>query len=275
MIIDSHLHVWADDGSKFPFATPSIPNRKASVEYLMGRMTEAGVDRAVIVQPRLYSWDNRYLADCLRRFPGRFAAMGLVNPKSPDGPDRLEKLVKEHGFGGLRLELGWESNLNDFFGPDREPLWRRAEQLGVCFGILGSSKDHSCVGPMTERFPGVNIVLDHLGGVPLDPAEQPLLLAAVLRLASYPNVYVKVSNLQGKSNEEYLFRDTFDLVRRVYDAFGPQRLMWGTDFPGVEVKCGYGRAVDLVRKHVDFFTEDDKEWLFHKTALKLWKFGEE
>ncbi len=273
MIIDSHLHVLGDDVERFPFARGMEPAQKASVEFLNDTMAEAGVDKAVIVQPRNYVFDNSYLADCLKRFPGRFAAMGLVDPKSPDGADRLEELVRERGFSGLRLELGWETDLNDFYGADRMPLWQRAEELGACFGILGSNMDHSCLAPMVARFPGVNVVLDHLGGVPLDPELQPPLLDAVLRLARYPNVYVKVSNLQGKSREEYPYRDTYDLVRRIYDAYGPQRLMWGTDFPGVMRRCGYSRAVDLVRRHIGFLTEDDKEWLFNRTATQVWRFG--
>lgn len=272
MIIDTHLHVYADDESLFPYVAGNKPTKPASVEYLLPLMDEAGVDKAVIVQPRTYSWDNRYLAHCIERFPDRFTALGLVDPVSPDGLDKLEELVREHGFGGLRLELGWEDDLDDFHGKDRWPLWERAQELGVAFGILGSSQDHSCVEPMAAMFPGVNILLDHLGGLPLDPEQQEPLIEATMRLGKYPNVYIKVSNLQGKSDEEYPFRDTYDLVKRIYDAYGPERLMWGTDFPGVMVKCGYANAVELVRTHIPFFTDDDKEWLFHKTAEKLWRF---
>ena len=272
MIIDSHVHAWADDDSEYPYATEIKPSRRASVEYLVQLMDQAGVNRAVIVQPRLYSWDNRYLMDCLRRFPGRFAAMGLVDPRSSDGPDRLGRLVREHGFGGLRLELRWEDNLDDFAREDRWPLWKRAEELGTCFGILGTSKDHSCVEPMVARFPGVKVVLDNLGGLPIDPEDQAVLIDSIVSLAKYSNVFVKVSNLQGKSNSGYPFNNTYDLVRRMYDTFGPDRLMWGTDFPSVIINCGYANAVELVRRHIPFFTDDDKERLFHKTAEKVWKF---
>ena len=272
MIIDTHLHVYADDESLFPYVAGGKPARPASVEYLLPLMEEAGVEKAVIVQPRVYSWDNRYLAHCIERFPDRFTALGLVDPTSPDGPERLEELVAQQRFAGLRLELGWEDDLNDFHGKERWPLWERAQDLGVAFGILGSAKDHSCVEPMAAMFPGVNILLDHLGGLPLDPERQDSLIKATLRLARYPNVYVKLSNLQGKSSEPYPFRDTFDLAHRIYDAYGPERLMWGTDFPGVMIKCGYANAVELVRTHLPFLTESDKEWVLHKTAEKVFRF---
>jgi len=272
VIIDTHLHVYADDESLFPYVAGGKPARPASVEYLLPLMDEAGVDKAVIVQPRVYSWDNRYLAHCIERFPDRFTALGLVDPTSPDGPDRLEDLVTQQRFAGLRLELGWEDDLDDFHGKNRWLLWERAQDLGVAFGILGSAKDHSCVEPMAAMFPGVNILLDHLGGLPLDREQQDSLIKATLRLARYPNVYVKLSNLQGKSNEAYPFRDTFDLAHRIYDAYGPERLMWGTDFPGVMIKCGYANAVELVRSHLPFLSESDKEWILHKTAEKVFRF---
>ena len=103
MIIDTHLHVWSDDSERYPFAEGRTQVGGGSVELLNQTMDEVGVDKAVIVQPIYYLFDNRYVADCLRRFPGRFAAIGLVDPKAPDAADRLEKLVREDDFGGLRI----------------------------------------------------------------------------------------------------------------------------------------------------------------------------
>ena len=83
MIIDTHLHVWSDDSERYPFAEGRTQVGGGSVELLNQTMDEVGVDKAVIVQPIYYLFDNRYVADCLRRFPGRFAAIGLVDPQGP------------------------------------------------------------------------------------------------------------------------------------------------------------------------------------------------
>ena len=82
-------------------------------------------------------FDNRYVADCLRRFPGRFAAIGLVAPKAPDAPDRLEKLVREDGFGGLRIHSSRLDHPSEWAASDQDPLWRRSEELGTCFIVHG------------------------------------------------------------------------------------------------------------------------------------------
>ena len=93
MIIDTHLHVWSDDFSRYPLAEGRQAGEAAPAELLNETMAEAGVDKAVIVQPIYYLYDNRYVAECLRRFPGKFAAIGLVNRHAPDAPDQLERLV--------------------------------------------------------------------------------------------------------------------------------------------------------------------------------------
>ena len=273
MIIDSHLHVWSDDEGRYPFGGPGRPDQSATVELLNATMAGAGVQHAVIVQPIYYTFDNRYVSDCLRTFPGKFAGVGLVNPTAPDAPDRLEALVDEHGFCGIRLHLNRYGDPSGLAARDKDPLWRRAQDLGSCITFFGSPESHLAMEPILRRFPGVKVVIDHLGGVP--PTDNPLdpPLSGLLNLARHPNVFIKVSNVGSRSREPYPHRDAFPVVRRVLDAFGPPRMMWGTDFHHVLRTCGYSGALELVRKHMDFLTEEDRSWILWRTARKVWKFG--
>ena len=275
MIIDSHLHVWSDDEHRYPSGEVAQPARgeMASVELLGDHMSVAGVDKAVIVQPIHYLYDNRYVAECRVRCPGRFAGVALVDPKGPAAPFELECLVREQGFGGMRLHLSLQTAPSDLATSDQDQLWRRVEELDVCFIILGKAEDLPAIEPIVGRFPGVKVVLDHLGGPPVGEERPYPLLSHVLRMAKYPNVYVKVSNMNRISQVPYPHIDTHEMVRRIYDAFGPERLMWGTDFPHVLNAGGYVRALGLVRDELGFLNEDDKEWLFNKTVQKVWRFG--
>ena len=274
MIIDSHLHVWSDDESLYPYGEVSRPETgdRASVELLNEHMAEAGVEKAVIVQPIHYLYDNRYVADCLARFPGRFAAVCLLDPKEPAAPDQLEELVRGRGFGGMRLHLSRQEDPSALAASDQDPLWRRVEELNVCLIVLGRAAELPALEPIVYRFPGVKVVLDHLGGPPVGEETTHTLLGNVLRMARYPNVYVKVSNMNRMSKVPYPHRDTHEMVRRIYEAFGPERLMWGTDFPHVLDAGGYVRALELVRDELDFLTNEDKYWLFSGTVRKVWKF---
>ena len=273
MIIDTHLHVWSEDAERYPFAEGRTQVGGGSVELLNQTMDEVGVDKAVIVQPIYYLFDNRYVADCLRRFPGRFAAVGLVDPKAPDAVDRLEKLVREDGFGGLRIHSSRLDHPSEWAAPDQDPLWRRSEELGTCFIVHGPAANLPHLEPIIGRFPEVPVVLDHIGGAPTDEEAPFPLLSHVLDLARFPKVYVKFTPQAHKSALPFPHADTFPAFRRIYDAFGPQRLMWGTNFPGVMKGVGYGPALEMFRDHVDFLTDDDKAWLFHRTALQVWSFA--
>ena len=274
MIIDTHLHVWSDDFSHYPFAEGRKPGEVAPVELLNETMADVGVDKAVIVQPIHYLYDNRYVADCLRRFPGKFAAIGLVNPQAPDAPDQLERLVKRDGFGGLRIHLSKPDHPSEWADADQDPIWQRAEDLGVCFIVHGPSTHLPALEPIIARFQNVPVVLDHIGGAPTDEEPPYPLLSNVLQLAQYPKVYVKFTPQAHKSKLPYPHEDTFATFRRIYDAFGRERLMWGTNFPGVLRGTGYSLALELFRTHVDFLTDEDREWLFSKSALRVWQFGD-
>ena len=269
MIIDPHLHVWSDDEATYPFHTR--PRQPGSAELLLETMANAGVDKAVIVQPILYLFDNRYVSDCLKRYPGRFAAQALVDPTKPEAPDELEQLVKEEGFGGMRIHLSRYGDPAGLAAEDKDPLWARARDLDVCFNLFGRAEDHAPVEPIIARFPEVRVVVDHIAGIPAHEPEPKPLLTNLLNWAQYPNVHVKISNIGGRSQEPYPHCDTFDMIRRITDAYGPQRLMWGTDFPHVLTGTGYVESLDLIRNEM-FFSTEDLEWMLCKTILKLWTF---
>ncbi|MDA0712134.1 MAG: amidohydrolase family protein [bacterium] len=272
MIIDPHLHVWSDDPEKYPFG-PSKPSQPGSVELLFETMAAAGVDRAVIVQPIHYLFDNRYVADCIRRFPGKLAAQALVDPTAPDATDQLERLAVEQGFGGIRIHLSRYGDPATLAATGQNALWAKARDLNLCLNLFGKGEDHAAIEPILARFPEVKVVVDHIGGIPVGEPDPKPILRTLLGWAKYPNVYVKISNIHTRSAEPYPFRDTFDIIKQVYDAFGPKRLMWGSDFPHILKTTGYLESLDLIREEL-FFTPDDLEWILCKSILDVWSFAD-
>ena len=274
MIVDAHLHVWSDDFERYPFAEGVATKDGAPVELLNETMEEAGVDKAVIVQPAYYLYDNRYVAECLRRFPGKFAAIGLLDRHAKDAPDQLQRLAEEDGFAGLRIHLSRPDDPAEWAAPDQDPTWQRAEKLGATFIVYGPAPLLPAVEPIIARFPDVKVVLDHMGRAPTDEDPPYPVLSIVLNMAKHPNVYVKFTPQLPTSKLPYPHEDAFPTYERIYDAFGPERLMWGTDFPHVLKAPGYRPGLEMFRTHMDFLTEEDKEWLFSKTALSVWTFAE-
>ena len=99
-------------------------------------------------------------------------------------------------------------------------------------------------------------------------------LQLLLDMARYPRTYVKISHTWSISQEGYPWSDTHGLVKEVYQAFGPQRIMWGNDWPVCLGKAEYAQALTVVRDEMKFIAPEDLEWILGKSVLKLWNFPE-
>ena len=130
---------------------------------------------------------------------------------------------------------------------------------------------------MVRSFPKVRVIIDHLARVDLKAADPSVGFKNLVALARYPNVWAKVSELSVLSpSGRYPYADTFPWVQRIYEAFGPDRLLWGTGFPGATREQA-GRPslreeLNLIRKEIPFFTAEDREKILGRNAAKLWRF---
>lgn len=265
-LVDAHVHVWTRDPA-YPFAreTPAPPARSATVEELLEVMESNGVGRAVLVQPIQYRWDNRYLADALRRHPGRFAAVCRVDPEDPAAPDHLARWTEE-GFHGVRISPAADSAGDWFEGPLMDPLLEQAGALGVPLLLLTRPPRLSRLSELLDRHPGVDVCVDHMADADPGAEEE---VAALLALARHPRVRVKISHTWSLSREGYPWRDTWGLVRRVRDAFGSERLLWCSDWPVSAAHAEYGqtmRAVDAL----GLFTPSEMEAVMGGNAAEWW-----
>lgn len=282
-VIDTHMHVWSGDPDRFPFAHPYDPKYKApaiaaTVELLVKEMDEFGVSHCVLVQTICHGWDNRYLVHCLKAHPRRFRGHGLIDPTDPNVADKLEYWVRQHGLVGMRFSpIYYEGRDSWLNARSSFALWKKAEELKAIFNFFIATAQLPKLGDMVRTFPGVRVVIDHLARIDLKAADPLPEFKKLLALARYPNVWVKVSELSVLSpSGRYPFADTFPWVRRMYDAFGPDRLLWGTGFPGA-TRTEAGRPslaeeLGLVRKEIPFFSAGDREKILGINAAKLWGF---
>ena len=268
-LIDSHVHVWKVS-PKYPFATSSKnpPTEDATAQMLLGLMKAHGVQKSVIVQVSHYGWDHRYLAGVLRRHKGRFVGVARVNPEDPAAPDQLEALVKKRGFRGLRLNVQPDPAYDWVRGPLMPPLWQRCQDLRVPLGLQTKHSRLPDLGKLVEKFPELTVVVDHMADTPADDTKA---LDNLLGWQRYPNVFVKITHAWWVSKKPYPYEDALAMVKRIYDRFGPRRLLWGTDWPIVNRFCGYTKALELVRDEMPFLNDEDKAWIFEKTARHVWR----
>lgn len=268
-IVDSHVHVWKTD-PQFPWPSDlkTPPREDALPGALLQLMETHGVARTVIVHVIHYRWDCRYTAASVRANRDKFAGVCRVDPQGRQADADLSHWVSE-GLRGVRLSPA-DGVDGDWIRDRRQMdlICDRAVELQVPLCVLCGTSRLADVGHIIDHYQDrLDVCIDHMSDCPLDKPEE---LKKLLALARYKRVYVKLSHLWSLSRQEYPYRDTHDQVRRLYDAFGPQRLMWGTDWPGVEQYCGYGRALALYRDEIKFFNDDDRKWILGGTVSRLW-----
>lgn len=264
-IYDSHVHVW-EQNPRFPFAAGAKVPEDASPEALLHLMAESGIAKTVIIQVIHYRYDNSYLADVLRRYPGKFVGVCRVDPLDPKAPDRLSQWT-EQGFQGVRLSPAGDASGDWIHGPLMPPLWKRCEDLGVPMTLLAPITRMDNIRPLIEQYQKLTVVIDHMADCPVDQPEK---LNSLLALASYPRVYVKISHTWSLSKQSYPWLDAQELAKRLYQRFGAQRLMWGTDWPIAKERATYSQRLTVVRDEMKFFNNDDKRWVLSKTAAQVW-----
>ncbi|MFN7920075.1 MAG: amidohydrolase family protein [Bryobacteraceae bacterium] len=271
-VVNGAEHVWVRN-TRFPMAAATsvcpanMPDHEYSAEFLLSEMRTYRVDSVVISHVCYYGYDNSYPAWCVKTYPGKFAAIGLLvghrlhSPADPENPARLEKLIKEDGLIGLRLspiynrETVW---LND---PACYPLWKKAEQLGATFNIFLAPDQVKQVGDMAARFPGVNVVIDHIAMIDITAADEAG-FGPLLDLARHPNVYIRTSLHNPSKTKQMPYRDVWPFLRRLYDRYGAKRMLWANFF-----------EYAIMKEVIPFFTAEDKEWILGRTAHKLYGFG--
>jgi L-fuconolactonase len=267
-IIDPHVHVWKHD-PQFPFAAGAqVPARDATPETLLDLMKANGVSKTVIIQVIHYTYDNSYLADVLKRYPNTFQGVCRVDPRNPAAPDHLSTLT-EQGFRGVRLSPAGDASGDWFRGPLMPPLWKRCDELKVPMTVLAPISRMPDVGTLLEKLPDLTVVIDHMADCPVG---QPSELEKLIALKRYPNVFVKISHTWSISKQPYPWLDAQEHVKRLYQAFGPQRLMWATDWPIVENHSTYAKALSVVRDEMRFLKADDLHWILSRTIERVWPF---
>ena len=272
-IVNGAEHAWVLHDPRFPIrrelatCTGNLPNYEYSGEYLLSEMRTWGVDHVVISHVCYYGRENSYPAYCVKTWPGKFAAIGLLvgyrlhSPADPENPARLERLVRQDGLCGLRLSPYYDPKtvwLND---PVCYPLWRKAEELGAVFNIFLVPGQAGQVADMARRFPGVNVVIDHIAMIDIDAPDSEG-FDPLLAMAKLPNVYVRTSLHNPSKTRRTPYRDVWPFLRRLYDAYGPRRLVWANFF-----------ELLIMQDLIPFFTAGDKEWILGRTAYRLYGFG--
>ena len=277
LIIDTHLEVWTAD-PRFPFHHPERPDLKtvpvqAPIENEVAEMDEFSLQYAVLINPRYFGWDNSYISHSLHRYPSRFVAHGLLDPLGTDPAGTLRYWIKQHGFQGMRLSPLYAPKSTWLNAKEQYPLWREAERLGAVFNFYILPGQMPMLEDMAERFPGVKIVIDHLGKPDLRAADPWTDFRKMFPLKRFPQVWVSASEPYELSlTKQFPYVDTHPFFKAVYEEFGGKKLIWGTGYPKPRWELPMNQELQFVNESLSFYSSADREAILGKNALNIWKF---
>jgi len=262
LIADAHVHAWSNGDS-------TGPHRRSPVtrNVLAAEMAAAGVTRAVLVPPLWDSSGNAYSLSLAQSEPDRFAVMGMLRPDSPLAPERLRSCKQQPGMVGARVLFNTRQRLAPLAAGRLAPLWRVAEEsnLVVAMQVPGAL---SFVDDIARQHPALRIIVDDLG-VPRGSSGPAAFdhLPELRALAIHPNVYVKAAGVGDYALDPYPFRSMALVLRRIFDAFGPQRILWGSDLS--KLHHSYRQCVTHFCESLPWLSPADLELIMGGNVCRL------
>ena len=271
-IIDSQVHAYAANTPERPWnTTPNWPD-SVNGEEMVAAMDSVGVDGAIFVNAfSMYQYDSSFAEEVQRAHPGKFGLVKPVDPSDPAVADVIADWKKTPGTVGLRVRLthGLERAADD---PGLDVILHEAVRHNFPINLLSWGK-LDVGAALIDRHPNVQFVLDHLGLLqPHDPPAPPepwADLPKVLDLAKRPNAVIKVSGACTLSREPFPFPDIWDPLARVFDAWGMDRCLWGTDWTRAHAVVNYEQAVEPFRL-TDRLSDSDRAMLMGGACAKIY-----
>lgn len=259
-IVDAQVHIWS--GGK---PTPAQRQQPVFKEQMLNEMADAGVERAIIVPT---SWDpqgNQTALEAAKTHPDRFAVMGLLDIAQPQNAAVIDTWKQQPGMLGVRLFLATQQAA--LTNGSADWFWPAAEHAGLAV-MVHAGGVLPAMANIAERHPNLRLCIDSLGAAPrtVDAAafaDLPKLLA----MARFPNVVVKAEGVPALSSEPYPCRNLQPYLRQVYDAFGPQRVFWGSDI--TRLKTPYKESITLFTEELSWLSSNDRELIMGR-ALSRW-----
>ncbi len=262
-VVDAQIHVWYPSTPERPWppATDRKPHRARPFthEDLLAEMRAAGVDRAILVPPAWEGFYNDRAIEAARSYPDRFAVMGRFPLNLPEYRAKVGTWRQQPGMLGVRLTFTWGDERSWLSDGTADWFWPAAEKHGL--GIMIYTPGNlAVVEKISKEHPALKLIIDHMAiamGAKDDAAFAHL--GQLCKLARFPNLAVKASGLPFYSTKPYPYSNLHQHLKRIYEAFGPKRFFWGSDF--THQPCSYTLCKTMFTEEMKWASSTDLEWI--------------
>ena len=274
--IDSQVHAYERNSPERPWAgIPPWPDEVTGDDMVVA-MDAVGVDGALLVSPfSMYRYDPSYALEVYRKHPGKFGLIKPFDPESEAVADEVAQWAATPGVVGSRIMLTAQKFQADDPGLNR--ILTAGAQAGIPVNVMCSGKLPLFL-ELARRHPDTQMVVDHVGisqpNEPPAPPEPFAELANVVSLAACDNVAIKISGACTLSHQPFPYPDIWEPLRKIFDAFGIDRCMWGTDWTRALGVLNYEQGVEAFRV-TDQLSDSERSALMGGTLAKIYNWSPE
>ncbi len=271
-ILDAQVHAYERDHPGRPWAAVLTGPPEVTGDDMVATMDDVGVDGALLVSAfTMYRYDASYALSVYAAHPTRFRLIKPVDPTDPAVAETIADWAATPGTVAIRLMMR-DSSATDPADPGINHVLATAGRLGLPVNLMCTGR-LAQAGQLAARNPNTRLVIDHLGQqqphhppVPAQPwADLPKLLA----LAAHDNIAVKISGACTLSHEAFPYKDIWDPLGRIFDAFGFGRCMWGTDWTRAVEMLTFRQGVEAFRV-TDRLSDTDRAALMGETLQRIY-----
>ncbi len=276
MIIDSHQHLWqiGRNGHEWPTSDLSAIWRDFESDDLHTVATTAGITATVLVQSQSSDADTDWMLSIAANDTLIKGVVGWADLAAPSSVKRATFLAQQPKFKGLRPML---QGLNDdewILQPAVQPALAAMADLGLRFDALIFPRHLKVIDRLAKAFPGLRIVIDHCAKPPIAANDSQATNAwrdGIAIVAQNANIFCKLSGVITEASDGQTIDDTAPYADHVLDSFGPERLMWGSDWPVVNLRTTYATWLDWSRVWLDTKSPEARAQILSGTARRFYQ----
>ncbi len=275
--IDSHQHFWRIDRGDYRWLTPEmgVLHRDYLPDELAPLLAAAGIDRTVLVQAADSVAETRYMLSLAAEHECIASVVGWIDFASPAAADALAELATNPTLRGVRPMIQDIPDPAWVLRPDLAPAFDAVERLGLVFDALVQPRHLDNLLALLRTRPGLATVIDHAAKPTIgrgrdhdDGFEH--WATRIRELASLPNTWCKLSGLVTEAALSWTTDTLRPYADHLLECFGPTRLLWGSDWPVVNLAGGYARWLETTEELLADLTPPERDAILGATAARVY-----
>jgi predicted TIM-barrel fold metal-dependent hydrolase len=273
--IDVQVHAYERNHPGRPWVGTLVGPAEVNGDQMVAAMDAVGVDAAVLVSPfSMYGYDASYALEVGAKHPGKFCLVRPVDPNDPGVAETVADWAAKKGTVGVRIMMR-DNVSTDPADPGINRVLAAAARHSLAVNFLCWGRLEQA-GQLAARNPNTQLVIDHLGlqqpFEPPAPAQPWADLPKVLALAAHPNVAIKISGACTLSHQPFPYKDIWEPLGHIFDAFGMGRCMWGTDWTRAVKLLTYKQGVEAFRV-TDRLSDSDRALLMGESLTRVYNWS--